>query len=306
MSHDAIKRFLERMYGCLNDKYGPKKDDHPRHRAKHVIFGIIKRRSRHSYIAYNARQTSRKNKRSSTKERIDAKIAGWTAVVGVYTRRLFWATAVLAVVSAGTLWAIKGQLDVMEADQRPWFKVEISPGPFVVEEYPANEIIRQIQFFPHIKAINVGKSPAYGVTINFYPAKGLDLEEAVKTQKAQCGGLRGLPLERIHGYTIFPNDYVTEDMGAGKQIIGFVRDEILKYSFSQGKRIYAQFSMVGCVDYMFGDSIKHHQTGFIYFVWQIVGKTNGEDVISPSFDIRESTPAEKIKLVPRVTPGLID
>lgn len=60
---------------------------------------------------------------------------------------------------------MQGQLNEMQAEQRPWLRVDVIPGDFVVLSPPGTVEYPTIVFNPHFTITNVGKSPAFNALL---------------------------------------------------------------------------------------------------------------------------------------------
>lgn len=138
-----------------------------------------------------------------------------------------------------------------EITDRPWLFVEVVPnGPLMLGREGATVFVRY-----NIK--NVGRSVATNVTIKSTALMISVLEpyqtEPVKRQKARCAETQ--TPDSPTTMTVFPND--TKSNVASLTI----RSEVPEfYGVSSG---VVSLILVGCVDYVSGDSVTHHQTGFI-------------------------------------------
>jgi len=319
MFYDSFKQQLEGAYGRLKQTCGSEKHEKPRQNRNNVVFREGGRPGKHALIRRMAKKHSKRKEKNADTEQdnIDRTIAAWTAVVGIYTRRLFWATAVLAVISGGTLWAIKGQLDAMQFDQRPWIKVEVLPGRLVVERLPTDKDGPVIFFFPHLKMTNIGKSPAFNTTFSFdtYVA-GEGHNDPHSAQRELCKKIRdpnnpdslerkpnGIPRDYISalGTVLFPGDFFTESHEYGVRMVGIIGEKALRYMQKPKDKYYVHFFLIGCVDYIFGAPSQHHQTGFVYAVSQVDG-----DAITPFFDASENVPESKIRIFPSQSSSIAD
>ena len=129
--------------------------------------------------------------------------------------------------AAGNQIAImKGQLDAMQADQRPWIKVEATADEII----PFN-ITHGAGAVPfHAKLTNTGKSPAFNVRVfpwTFIVTEGHD--DFITEQRERCEKVRTEPIDSwANGYVLFPNDTVIDGQGQG--IVGGIMPGIVPIS----------------------------------------------------------------------------
>ena len=132
-------------------------------------------------------------------------IAKWTAAVARYTLALVIIGALGAVISFATLYAIKGQLDEMRDEQRPWISIE----PAEQRGIKWREGTLSIDVVFSIK--NVGKSPARKI---FFDAEILsdDNFEAPKSDEisAFAGKIKIHKLDATTGAFLFPTQAYVE------------------------------------------------------------------------------------------------
>lgn len=168
----------------------------------------------------------------------------------------------------------------LEATDRPWLKITFTAegrGFYFREDGSAELTLRT-----HIK--NIGHSVANGVIVlneMFLPsdADGGGFTEPVEHQKIVCDVANktvGSPEDQrqqndMLSMVIFPDDTDeshTIGMFISKADIDARKSQVHEGpGFAKvpgGKRIVPY--VVGCVDYEFGTSTRHHQTGFIYIV----------------------------------------
>ncbi len=268
MSYDTIKRYLKRVYSYLNQKCRSNKNTKPRQQSKRIFYNIIRRSVKHIHVRHNAKKYSHRNERSAIKEEIDVKTAEWTAVVGVYTKRLFLATVVLAIISAGTLWAIKGQLDVMEADQRPWITGTLSfSGPLYLDNSGIHLKIK-------ITAKNIGKSPAFDVVAvpRFYsePQDFLEI-------RAEAYNTASHAPAHWANNTIFPSE--THEWERDITIQADVLEKTTK--FLNTHLPISPIIVIG-ISYKFYGSPRRHGTALI---WRVSSKNRSQNGSSPPEDL---------------------
>jgi hypothetical protein len=110
------------------------------------IFGAIKR--------YENRRRRRTKQEKSDRDLI---MARWTRRVGIFTAALVFVGVVTAVIFSQQLRVMRGQLDEMQTEQRPWISLEMqAEGPLVYDANGWNFVVKY-------SLNNVGKSPAISV-----------------------------------------------------------------------------------------------------------------------------------------------
>ena len=180
--------------------------------------------------------------------------------------------------------AIRGQLDAMQADQRPWIKIHR------VIKGEAMDLSSPIAIFPVRFTIeNVGRSPAFNVQFDVRMQPYADNVE--QNANALCSQLKMMSTQNENlGQVLFPNTSVADDElgGFGGHMAAAVTHEsvlnaarpnpVLKNDLSVPVFVY------GCATYRAGSENKQHQTGFIFMSAQIIGDhsdTFGLDVTKP-------------------------
>jgi hypothetical protein len=180
------------------------------------------------------------------------------------TRSMVWATWVIAGSTIVSIWvnirtygAIEGQLGAMEAEQRPWIKVEISPGPLDVLIQPTAENGPWINFSPHVKMTNVGKSPAFNAhlvgILGYIVGEGHSDPNAERA--TSCETSRREKIDNFaRGNILFPNDFFTEEVGPGKYVVGFVGDNARKYMKDNNGKLTYVFYIIGSSAFFVGSN----------------------------------------------------
>lgn len=110
---------------------------------------------------------------------------------------------------SGQLKVMQGQLDAMEADQRPWIKVEPNVGELPVD---LTHGVGGLPFHANYKLTNTGHSPAFNVRVapySFVPTEGK--YDMFAEQHERCEQSRTEPLDNwARGYILFPGDSVID------------------------------------------------------------------------------------------------
>lgn len=99
---------------------------------------------------------------------------------------------------------------------------------------------------------------------------------------------------------MFPGDHFDEQVGPAKADVAFMGPDFAKGLIKKNQEWPMHFKVVGCVDYLFGAPLKHHQTGFIYDIYRIGerGAFLGSEFLNPTFDASKSVPAADIRMWP--------
>jgi hypothetical protein len=202
---------------------------------------------------------------------------------------------------------MQGQLDAMEADQRPWIKVETE----TYDDFRPTKIV-----VPPIKFIltNVGKSPAFNVQVfprAFAMATGHD--DLFKEQKEWCGRYRkqrnagGNVLDDNQGIIIFPNEKAPWEKQGGILGAGVIQSDIAKYSYAdeQGRKTLSLW-IYGCVLYDFGRPGTTHQTAYVYRIAHLVHRAELETAMTFATYLDEVIPKADIMLFPIGVNGQTD
>jgi hypothetical protein len=77
------------------------------------------------------------------------------------------AVIVASLDARGQSGVMQGQLNEMQDEQRPWLRVDVTPGDLVVLDAPGTVAYPTVVFNPHFSITNVGKSPAFNALLSF-------------------------------------------------------------------------------------------------------------------------------------------
>jgi hypothetical protein len=159
----------------------------------------------------------------------------------------------------GQLAVMQGQLDAIEADQRPWVRPKvIKVDPFVITK-------QKLSFGITLEFFNSGKSPAFNVdyTQDFvstdYPRLLIRHDDKCKAAE-MASSQKDERLQRH--FTIFPNE-------SGNMMFSFPIDttEVDRYNVKPNGPatiFWVSPIMIGCIAYRSENSPKYHHTGFSY------------------------------------------
>jgi hypothetical protein len=225
-------------------------------------------------------------------------------------RWMIWLTATIALtgaVSAGIfgwqLHVMQGQLDEMQADRRPWVKVEIERiGDFRLLEYQANKPLPKGSslgiFNVILRLTNVGRAPAFNVRFYasiFVPSR--ERNDVLAAQHKMCNLLSQSLDNSERGVVLFPGDHIMDtDLSAGGHIVtGVSMSDVEDSTKESGGTEFGAY-LYGCVDYTFEAGAEmHHQTGFIYTVARLVRGSSGLEE-RPSLSSKEGAAGSDIRL----------
>jgi hypothetical protein len=204
-------------------------------------------------------------------------------------------TAAVIVVGYWQYGVIKGQLDVMADDQRPWAKIEVSteglPLPF--------DPIHGVTAIPYIpKITNVGRLPLFNEKNRawaFVPSATSG--DPIAQWARDCDAFRSLKEESDwdHGRVLFPGDSTgNEEYGTTGPIPGISRTVLNNVPIGADGKRQINIYVYGCVNYTFApDGGKVHQTGFLF---RLAHETDA-GFLDSRFDISEILPPSKIRYI---------
>ena len=246
-------------------------------------------------------------KEASSKNRRERRLR-MLEVIGLW---LAAGVGLLAVIVAsldarGQRGVMQGQLNEMQAEQRPWLRVDVTPGDFVVLNPPGTVAYPTIVFNPHFIITNVGKSPAFNALLSFTGwSDVVSRDDSYRAQAEICENIARQPsAERHDGRIMFPADHFNEELGPAKQEVAFMGPNFAKGLIKKDQEWPMHFKVIGCVDYLFGAPLERHQTGFIYDVYRVegiearVGPFHGSEFLNPTFDPSKSVPAADVRMWP--------
>ena len=212
------------------------------------------------------------------------------------------ATALLALATLNLARDAGRQITIMEDDQRPWVKVETEiagPLEFIIGGF-GNLPLR-------FTLTNVGKSPAFNFTLvpwGFLVFQGHD--DPQKEQRERCGRWRDQSLDNpARGSVLFPGDHLVWDQ-LGVRGVGFSPDEMQKGLVDENGQRDLHIWVIGCADYVFGEPKRHHQTGFIYSLGQIIPREGMEPALTFGIVPQGTISRDQLRLFPSPSASLID
>jgi len=204
--------------------------------------------------------------------------AASTVVVALATGAIFF-------VSIGQWRAIKGQLDVMEAEKRPWIRATVTAvKPVIFTDWNGSKGIN-VPIKLDLK--NYGDTPAVNVRvfpqIAQHPGNPRRRELDAPQQTACDIAIGQADENTIGGIAIFPGESQPDELISGISGIYKTDEPIL-------------FSVYGCVDYTYGNN-RHGQTGFR----MLLGRVSHGQVFGLQFI--EGTPIEDYHPSPELLAG---
>jgi hypothetical protein len=220
------------------------------------IFRALKRqRNRHYGQSRKGETEHQRNERT---------LAKWTRHVGIFTIVLAATAGITAIIFWRQLSVMQGQLDVMEAEQRPWVYI-FSAEPRSDLYFNVSDKIGALVFLKFTLK-NAGKKPARFAVIEgeFLMRDGT----AADTRKGwgTCDKMRTKKAEEfLAGTAVFPDQVV-------EQSHRFVmsKEDVAKWSAdfaradSEKSNLILAPMIVGCIDYVFERENVHHQTRFVF------------------------------------------
>jgi hypothetical protein len=210
------------------------------------------------------------------------------------------------------LTVMQGQLDAMEADQRPWMKIEklepykspIDPwglrfaGPDVVGFLPLNFLLK-----------NVGHSPAFDIRVGVgqffgYAEQKSDL---AKEEQERCAALDAAfppPPMVVENPNFIPVIFPGDEVPHTGIALAVLRTQLDKLA-DHGENGF-QLWFYGCIRYKFANSKEPHQTSFAYSAAHIIDASiPGGKAMDVTFKFGEDIPADRILLRPQpMTSGI--
>jgi hypothetical protein len=235
--------------------------------------------------------------------------AEWERAAQRDSRRFWLDVAAIIVAAFGAFFLFKqqsimqGQLDEMQADQRPWIRVELVPE-FSLAGVTKDQkgVARYGGGVPmEIYLSNVGHSPAFNIrpTVFGYVA-GEGHNDAAAEQKRRCDQFANAPLDNpARGTILFPDEkHVPWNMGGPLYVAGFNDEDVRKYGRTEKGRRVVTLYVIGCVAYGFGEPRSPHQTGFIYEI-EITTQQAGKAVpVTYSIPADAFVPGANLSLIP--------
>lgn len=241
-------------------------------------------------------------KRASREERkAEANAANRTANATVWIAAFTFVSIAVGIAQ----WRIlSGTLDEMQAEQRPWIKVEIEPQT----SFPGGVKDKQgkIQYFGaipiNIYVSNVGHTPAFNIQpLILGYVDGPGHADAQAEQKRRCDQVAKTPLDNpTRGTILFPDEKHVPWSGllGGGYGAAFEDGEVRKYGKMVDGHLTIHLWVIGCVSYSSGEQRIPHQTGFIYEVAILMPQPNGITEIDFSYPVDVSMPSDRMRLYP--------
>ena len=190
--------------------------------------------------------------------------------------------------SQGQLNVMQGQLDTMEADQRPWIKATIQLTALRFTEAGDAEIT----FNQNFK--NIGKSPAQNIKerIGAVAVTESTAIRSIDEERTQCElAAKDSAEDVLPGLFLFPDEEAPEALIGGKGIgRAYVTASEFAKAWPNPKTLI--FKLIGCIDYSFSSNGRHGQTGFAFIISRKVPNELGHETgFIPG---KEAIPPEQI------------
>ena len=193
-----------------------------------------------------------KNKRERRWHKAEVSGLWAAAVVGV-------AAIVIGNLDAGSQRGVmQAQIDEMKAEQRPWVSADIGIGDITWSDGAAT-------FSVSTTMKNIGHSPAFFINVTSEAHPALDFNALLAAQRK----LSELERKRtpVIGPVIFPGTHdITQPI-----IISVTHDEVADFQRLVGKNgpvLFVPIAVLVVIDYVFsGDTVHHHQTGYMLNVY---------------------------------------
>jgi hypothetical protein len=203
-----------------------------------------------------------KREKETSQDRSSRRTANATIWIAIFAVVAALVGISQAIISNRQLTAMQGQLDAMEADQRPWIKPILQIVGFKFTGAGDAEITYLVNFK------NVGKSPAQNIKSRIAAAVMTEKTaiRSVDEERNQCKLAGKDSAETVlPGIFLFPGEDAPELIGGR----GVGRAYVSAAEFAKGwptpKSLV--FKLVGCFDYSFPkESGRHGQTGFAYII----------------------------------------
>lgn len=222
----------------------------------------------------NTSATTRSNKNSNWRKFIPKTSPDWFMVIFngllvIFTGCLWYATNGLWKDAHDQLDVMRGQLNVMQIDQRPWVQIIAEKINFLKIDDNGVSISFQLTMK------NIGKTPATGIDLRIKPIvlTNKNFSEEVMIQQNTCSPANKVSPRRIAGISLMPNEDISEYISTSidkKIIVNEIADQIAEEkrfnSFGRPEN-KATFLLIGCIDYILSSANDvHGQTFFIYDV----------------------------------------
>jgi hypothetical protein len=199
----------------------------------------------------------------------DRDLVRWTRFVGVFTGLLFIAAVLQFCAMRGQLTVMQGQLDAMDADQRPWVSVFPKDGLSIIEPLTfdtKNGATMRIAY----KLRNTGKSPGLHVRaagkIVILPGETWQKEEMAKSQAFFCDPMRNIE-DQFYDAIIFPGDEIDSNLPVSMSASEIQSGLKKKDSGPFAHPGFISPSLIMCFDYqLVSNHIKHFQTRYAFIL----------------------------------------
>ena len=192
------------------------------------------------------------------------------------------ATVVYTIFAIRQWYVMKGQLNVMQIDQRPWLQIEAARLDDIV--LPDNSDTINVQFSFLVK--NIGKTPALGIAPSFqgYVETTKTFSQADALEEKACAESKDYPA-RKSDWSLMPGESDTYHMGATismKQALTDIDADRAERIKSAAPAYAAELARVprggvfvvsGCLDYFLSSAA--HVRGQTFFRYTVAGNAGG-------------------------------
>jgi len=153
-----------------------------------------------------------------------------------------------------TALASQGQLALMRDADRPWVTMDVSISSPLT--YDSSGVRVNFNFTPS----NIGHSPAQNIWIDPRLTPAFMGDDLTEVQKGICEKAQP-PHKGLLSYLLFPGQHYTQPIGLGMSVAD-INSHWGKLPPSIEQPDPIPIALVGCVDYTYESSPRHHQTGF--------------------------------------------
>lgn len=165
----------------------------------------------------------------------------------------------VAIAAFWSAWIFQGQFTLMRDADRPWIDVNVSITSPVT--YDGNVVQAGFTIVP----TNIGRSPAQNISINPNLTPAFMFDNLNEIQKRLCEGATTKSGMASLQYVLFPGRHYTQPVAMNVQVKD-LDARFGKMPPGQGPPDLIPIALVGCVDYTYESSDRHHQTAFAFDV----------------------------------------
>jgi len=179
-----------------------------------------------------------------------------------------------AVIFGWQLHIMNNQLEIMEAQNRPWLsvqRIDADKDLMGISVGNTGDVKGGFGVYPEVTVKNVGPSVAIGAFVadKLIPVANSPLEFVgiLRTQTTFCDSIRAEMFHdpRVTGDTIFPGD-AKQLADANPDDMWIKASEVNKFATTYNGVKYIRLALVGCVEYQFYAYPQRFQTRFAYII----------------------------------------